>query len=320
MTIRFQSQRVQTCQAAPQQAATLEGKTYVYHHPDIALAINIALITGRPLLIEGPSGCGKSSLAVNVALSLGRRFYQHVVTNRSEAQELLWTTDNIRRLNDAQANQLLPLPAYIEPGALWWAMDPDSASQRGSTEPLDERWLPIDPDVFATAEHTSNGTASGAVVLIDEIDKADPDMPNGLLVPLGSLRFTVTPTMSLVAATEPPLVMITTNNERELPPAFLRRCVRLELPPPTTDTLIEIAQAVDPNAGYDTAFLRKIADAVQRIHQSGDRSTPCSTAEYLDTVRACHELNLTADSADFERLTRIVLQTSPRDRDESNWS
>ncbi len=135
VTLRFSVERIQRCtptHAAPLGPDRRDGETYVYHHPDIQLAVNVALITGRPLLIEGPSGCGKSTLAFNVALSLKRRYYEFVVTNRSEAQDLLWSIDNIRRLNDANVQSLQSMQAYIEPGVLWWAMDTSSAQQRGA--------------------------------------------------------------------------------------------------------------------------------------------------------------------------------------------
>lgn len=94
-----------------------DGRVYVYHRSDIALAVNVALATRRPLLLSGPSGCGKSSLALNVALSLGRRYYEYVVTARSEARDLLWSFDSLRRLNDAQARRgdLEPDASYVEP-------------------------------------------------------------------------------------------------------------------------------------------------------------------------------------------------------------
>lgn len=282
-----------------------DGETYVYHHADIELAVNVALITGRPLLIGGPSGCGKSSLALNVALSLGRRYYEFVVTNRSEGQDLLWTVDHIQRLNDAQVNQLNPSEYYVEPGVLWWAFDPSSAMIRGSSDPL--------PDSRRATDSNLGGDGSDAVVLIDEIDKADPDMPNSLLVPLGSMQFYVKPIGFTVRSSSTPLIIITTNNERELPKAFLRRCVTYDLPLPDEDVLVEIAMAVDSTAGYEESFLRPIARHVLDLDQTIEVSErrPTSTAEYIDTVRACHELDMSPDDPDFERLTEITLRKRP---------
>jgi MoxR-like ATPase len=315
VTIRFQAERVQRCPSSITCAVGADrrdGETYVYYHPDISLAVNVALITGRPLLVEGPSGCGKSTLALNVALSLGWRYYEHVVTNRSEAQDLLWSMDNIRRLNDAQVQQLQPHQAYVEPGILWWALDPSSAARRGAAHVVPEDQWAEDPNLGVVDER--------AVVLIDEIDKADPDMPNGLLVPLGSQQFTVMPCGFTVRASVLPLVVITTNNERELPRAFLRRCVILELPNPDVDVLVEIAQAVDQSARYDEQFLRDIARHVMRVSGNGQDEWHCSTAEFLDTVRACHELGLTPDHDDFQRLTRITLRKSRRAEERERWA
>lgn len=312
MTLRFNVERIQRCtptQAAPLGPDRRDGETYVYHHPDIQLAVNVALITGRPLLIEGPSGCGKSTLAFNVALSLKRRYYEFVVTNRSEAQDLLWSIDNIRRLNDANVQALQAMQAYIEPGVLWWAMDKTSAQQRGAAGLLRPEQLAIDPN--------RGEEAAGAVILIDEIDKADPDMPNSLLVPLGSLQFSIAPIQFAVTAACAPLIVVTTNNERELPPAFLRRCVILQLPSPDLETLVEIAAALSPQD--DREFLESIARAVMNLRGAGEDDPVCSTAEYLDTARACRELNIKPTDEQFKRLTRITLQKS-RNREESPWA
>ena len=136
----------------------------------IVLAVNVAMSIRRPLLIYGPPGCGKSSLAPNVARILRRRYYEEVISSRTEAQDLLWIFDAVRRLRDAQANRELGGDsAYTEPGAIWWAFDRRSALEQGGTEQAQ------DPAVDLKAP---------AVVLLDEIDKADPDLPNNLLLPL----------------------------------------------------------------------------------------------------------------------------------------
>lgn len=288
-----------------------DGRVYVYHDPDIQLAINVALITGRPLLIEGPSGCGKSALAFNVALTLNRKYYEFVVTNRSQSQDLLWSMDNIRRLNDASAERLKADQAYVEPGVLWWAFDACSATHRGKSGVVSSAEHAVDPN------RGCDGTQ--AVILIDEIDKADPDMPNGLLVPLGSQQFAIPATRFTVTASASPLIIITTNNERELPPAFLRRCVLLRLSAPRMETLVEIALEVDADKGYQTDFLTNIAKMVLRIDDRGEAPQVCSTAEYLDTVRACHELEIQPDDEEFQRLTRITLRKSGNNEEPSRW-
>ena len=264
---------------------------YVYTD-EIVLAVNVALATGRPLLVRGPSGCGKSTLARNVARTLGRRYYEHVISSRTQARDLLWQTDLLRRLQDAQARNLAPdFAPYVLPAVLWWAFDRASAlAQLGRTR----AGLGAEP-----GEYTSGAQS---VVLLDEIDKADPDVPNNLLVPLGSLTFVVEDTGEQVHAPDPPLVFLTTNDERDLPPAFVRRCVELKIGSPTADQLITVGKA-----HFETApdmLLRQVAEL---FGGAGDGVNPPSTAEYLDTVRACLNLNVTPQSPLFESLSRVTV-------------
>lgn len=277
-----------------------DGRVYVYHKSEIALAVNVALVTGRPLLIGGPSGCGKSTLALNVALTLGWRYYEHVVTSRTEARDFLYRFDSIRRLNDAQTpKHLKKIEAYIEPGVLWWAFDRESAIKRGSKARLRSA---SDPYKIDSNER--------AVVLIDEIDKADIDVPNNLLVPLGSLQFKVEHTGFEVTADKAPLIFITTNGERELPLAFLRRCVTLDLEKPDAETLVKIATAKIPEPEHDKALFLAIAIHVleQATPEERTAGLPPSTAEYLDTVRACLDLNIKPGDSKFPELSRITLR------------
>ena len=277
-----------------------DGLVYVYNNK-IELAVNVALATGRPMLVRGASGSGKSSLARNVARRMKWRYYEQVITSRTQARDLLWNFDSLRRLSDAQADRLRDEAAYyIEPGKLWWAFDPDSARRRG-TPGTSEIENPVkDPGV--------GPKDSGAVMLLDEIDKADPDVPNNLLVPLGSFEFTVRETGTTVKAKRPLLLFITTNDERMLPTAFMRRCVVLELDPPDEQLLVRIAEE---HYGADTSniysaiaqrVLKFAADASASSLSSGGtaasaQSVP-STAEYLDTVRACFDLNLSPTKED----------------------
>jgi MoxR-like ATPase len=272
---------------------------YVYFHPDIELAINVALATRRPLLLSGPSGCGKSCLARNVALTLGRRYYEFVVTARSEARDLLWGFDALHRLNDAQARtrKLKPDQSYVEPGRLWWALDPESASWRGT-----ERGIPAEE----RANDPSEMPGDNAVLLIDEIDKADPDFPNNLLVPLGSFQFFVESARYLVNGQRTPLVLITTNRERELPRAFLRRCVTLEIPALGIPELVEVAIAVLSQGDRDEGLFHKVAERVTALKKESREGV--STAEFLDTVRACLSLKIDPESEDFQRLSKVTLE------------
>jgi MoxR-like ATPase len=252
----------------------------VYHmHPRLRLAVDLAIVTGRPLLVRGEPGSGKSSLAPYLARNLKARYYEEVVTASTRVEDFLWRFDTVRKLSDAQARQRGSKAPddreYVVPGVLWKAFNPDGQfSEVGK------------PD---------------AVVLVDEIDKADPDVPNGLLVPIGSGRFYV-PTIGQWIEIPPAhhvFVVITTNEERQLPPAFLRRCIVAQIPPPTKDSLIEVARLhfMGPGSGdpavYDAALFGALADRLLDLRTTmTKRERPPGIAEYLDAVRACRDLNL----------------------------
>lgn len=266
---------------------------YVYSD-DIVLAVNVALATGRPLLIRGPSGGGKSSLALNVAKVLKRHFYEKVISSRTQALDLLWEVDHLRRLQDAQTQTLKPdFSPYVNPGVFWWAFDPQSAWKQRKR---------LAPQVADQNQFETNSDRSEAVVLLDEIDKANPDVPNNLLVPLGSLSFTVDETGEVVRAKQIPLVIVTTNEERQLPVAFLRRCVELKLKNLKKVDLLKIGQAHFPEA--DRVILQKVAELI--LHES-DGGTPPSAAEYLDTVCACLKLKIDPDAEIWQDLSKITV-------------
>jgi len=272
-----------------------DGLVYVYT-PEIELAVNVALATRRPLLVRGPSGGGKSSLARHVSRVLGWRYYEKVISSRTQAQDLLWEIDHLRRLQDAQAKTLDPdLSHYIRPGILWWAFD--EAGARRQAERMQGSGTPLDPNL--------EGEHDRAVVLLDEIDKADPDVPNNLLVPLGSFEFQVEglPEPVRTTAARAPMVFITTNDERDLPNAFLRRCVELVLRPPDRDRLIAIGREHFPKV--PTRRLEEIAEIVL-AGAAGEKATP-SVAEYLDTVRACQELKVQPGSPAWDDLLKVTV-------------
>ncbi|MEV7022727.1 MoxR family ATPase [Kitasatospora sp. NPDC093558] len=267
-------------------------QVYVYD-TDIVLAVNVALATGRPLLVRGLPGTGKSSLAPNVARHLGRRFYRTTISSRTRARDLLWTVDEVARLSDAATGHAGPRPHYVVPGVLWWAFEPDSARRRGlgPTDGTGQRQDGSGPGAPAELPDPNEGTpgAAEAVVLLDEIDKADPDVPNDLLEPLGSYCFS-REDGPLVEATTAPLVVLTTNEERDLPKAFLRRCVVHELKQPTPERLDDIAHAHFPDRRADDAGL--FADVLLSMPGIGDggpapgQELPVSIAEYLDAIAA----------------------------------
>lgn len=277
-----------------------DGSAYVYQ-PDIILAVNVALATRRPLLVAGAPGAGKSTLARNVALvPPGRQYYAKVITSRTQATDLEWQFDAIRRLSDAQVKGgLKPRAAYVQPEVLWWSFDPTTAKLRGSGG---------EAAVPEASDPGEGSQEADAVVLLDEIDKAEPDVPNDLLVPLETGVFEVEGDEPFeVRRTRDVLVIITTNRERELPPAFIRRCVTLTLPDPTRDWLIAIADQRFPDQGG--RLHAEVAETVMDLQDTAQKRglRPPSTAEFLDAIGACRELNIEVGSTAWKRIRETVL-------------
>ncbi|WP_295443937.1 MoxR family ATPase [uncultured Thiodictyon sp.] len=284
-------------------------------------AVHAALAARRPLLVRGEPGVGKSQLARALALDLKMAYVQHVIDIRTESRDLLWHFDAVGRLADAQLRgalagqcgeraavvaasaalqQDLAVEHYLYPGALWWAFDWAGARDRAIARrrPVPEPMGGCDP-------------ANGVVVLIDEIDKAESDVPNGLLEALGAGCFTPQGMTEPVVMRGPaPLVIITTNEERALPDAFLRRCLVLVLALPADgsaleDHLVGRGQAHFPAA--DGAVLRLAAQQLVQDRQAAERAhwRPLpGQAEYLDLVRAVLELGATP--AEQEALLKTI--------------
>lgn len=295
----------------------------VYRLPaELHLAVEVAMTTGRPLLLRGEPGTGKSSLAPYVARLLGWRYYEYVVTSATMASDLLWRFDAVRRLADAQAKQVKPESHYVEPGVLWWALHRQSALAQASLAAA------IEPD------SATNGTRDRyrAVVLIDEIDKAHPDVPNGLLVALGSNQITVPYLASPITidanpreaaplplpdgvSVSPIQIVITTNEERELPAAFVRRCVTYALDHPGPSDLVEIARAQfdRPEEPFNSADEKLAMAIAQRLETLRGDAPPGShrpsTAEFLDAFRACRTRKVVPNTDDptWQIIERITL-------------
>jgi MoxR-like ATPase len=337
--LRYHRRLPQMTNDPPAETAALDapdrrdGRVYLMSG-ELQLAVEVALTTGRPLLLRGAPGSGKSSLAAFIARNLGYRYYEHTVTAATRAQDLLWRFDTVRRLSDAQVRKAGDPPLrdadYVEPGVLWWAFDRDSASRRGTakqdtrpgTAGKDTRW--VKPAIEPNAELNEERRLDRAVVLIDEIDKADPDVPNGLLEPLSLARFVVTETRAEIerpirtaeqAAADPIgqiFIVITTNEERDLPPAFIRRCVVFKLDQPNEDRLLDIARlhmrgsspALNVNLG------RSLAKRTSMLQEQAEKEglRPPGVAEYLDAVRACTALEITpGDSLAWRVLAHTTL-------------
>ena len=249
---------------------------YVYHDPRIVLAVNVALVVRRPLLVMGLPGSGKSALATDVAARLGWSFIGTTITSRTRLEDLVARIDSVRRLADAQANRLKDDDAYLVPGLLWWTFDPESAAHVANRA----------NDIHADLRNAATGT----VVLLDEIDKAEPDLPNDLLTPLD--RFTISPPgRKPIAADTDVLFVVTSNGERTMPPAFLRRCVVLELNDEDPDFFTAVATShfgERADSLYGDIAARTLE--LSRLAEDDRRRRP-SIAEYLDTVRASLEFD-----------------------------
>jgi MoxR-like ATPase len=298
-----------TAKTRYQKAVRLDGKTdekyapYQYAGTQLRVAVNAALAARRPLLLRGEAGAGKSTLAYDVAVVLGWSYYERVVSSRMAATDLLWQYDAIERLNDASdaKRETRPMAHYVRAQTLWWVLAPESAKQ----------YRPGDADPVRVPGK------GGRVLLLDEIDKADPDLPNDLLVPLGEGRFRV-PEIGANGAIEGSrdnlLVVITTNGERELPAPFLRRCVCQVLATPGPDQLEAIAKAHFPQLSdkASASSAKRLIARMLEIRRAvrNDQHRP-GTAEILDALRACLELGIDEDHSDWNELTLAMGWKNP---------
>jgi MoxR-like ATPase len=279
---------------------------YVYSD-DIILAVNVAFAADRPLLITGPPGSGKSTLARNIAMEKGWRYISETITSRTHAADLQGRFDTVGRLNDAAAGQGGPDEHYIDPGVLWWAFDFEDAQFRGT----DVRgWTSQQRDTFPKATYPGIGEpAAPAVVLLDEIDKAEPDIPNDLLEPLDRGTFRVKPTDHEVIRKNAVFIVITSNRERELPPAFLRRCVVLTLGAIDLPWLVTVAQHhFGKGDGVYETLCRELGERVLQLRDIAEERglRQPSTAEYLNAIRACALLKVLPGTEDWRRVDRLL--------------
>ena len=219
--------------------------------PDLEMAVNAAVTLGRPLLIKGEPGTGKTQLALEVAASLGRPMFEWHVKSTSKAQQGLYEYDAVSRLRDSQLGEarVADIRNYIVRGKLWEAFD--------SPEP--------------------------PVLLIDEIDKADIEFPNDLLRELDRMEFYVYETRELVKARHRPVIIITSNNEKELPDAFLRRCFFHYIRFPDAETMQRIVEVHHP--GLKRELLAEALGAFYRVRETPGLKKKPSTSELLDWIK-----------------------------------
>ncbi|NQV25801.1 MAG: MoxR family ATPase, partial [Rhodopirellula sp.] len=251
-------------------------------------AVNTALAAKRPLLVRGEPGTGKTQLAQAVARKLKRAFVQLTVDSRTESRDLLWRFDAVRRLAHAQlvgavsggeGSEKVSLTdldeaRFVSPGPLWWAFHWESAVTQAKESAAPE------PQLHSSVPLENGVPTNGCVVLIDEIDKGETDVPNGLLEALGSSRFPRFGSAEHVCVDEKrpaPLVIVTTNEERTLPDAFLRRCVLLDLtlPPKGYDLkswLVKVGKA--HFEGVTDELLLKAAEMLEKDRSALDGSGP----------------------------------------------
>jgi len=228
-----------------------EGSDTYVATDDLKLAVNAALALERPLLIKGEPGTGKTLLAETVAQALGRPLHQWHVKSTTKAQQGLYEYDAVSRLRDSQLGdgRVADIANYIKRGVLWEAFDADAAS----------------------------------VVLIDEIDKADIEFPNDLLRELDRMEFYVYETHQTVRARHRPLVVITSNNEKELPDAFLRRCFFHYIRFPDKETMEKIVAVHFP--GLKKSLLREAMEVFFEVREVPGMKKKPSTSELLDWLK-----------------------------------
>ena len=218
---------------------------------DLMLAVNAAVTLQRPLLIKGEPGTGKTMLAEEVATALAKPLIQWHIKSTTKAQQGLYEYDAVSRLRDSQLGdeKVKNIRNYIHQGMLWRAFDADEQ----------------------------------VVLLIDEIDKADIEFPNDLLRELDRMEFYVYETRETIAAKHRPIIIITSNNEKDLPDAFLRRCFFHYIRFPDHDTMQRIVDVHFP--GLKKALLKAALEVFFDIREIPGLKKKPSTSELLDWIK-----------------------------------
>ncbi len=231
--------------------ARFEGTDTYVATEDLMVAVNAAIALERPLLVKGEPGTGKTILAHEVARSLGKELIEWHIKSTTKAQHGLYEYDAVARLRDSQLgdDRVQDIANYIVRGKLWEAFVADQ----------------------------------NPVLLIDEIDKADIEFPNDLLQELDRMEFYVHELQKLVEAKQRPIVIITSNNEKELPDAFLRRCFFHYIKFPDKDTMADIVNVHFPNLKKE--LLAEALNAFYKVRDVRGLKKKPSTSELLDWIK-----------------------------------
>lgn len=307
-------------------------------------ALWAAYSAGRPLLVRGKPGTGKSQLARAIAEQLGWAFVSEVIRGSTELSDLHWHFDAIGRLGEAHArgiagdtkgaDRLDPLK-FLSPGALWWAYHWPSAKKQYGRCPSRLRPKPEEPDAQSAKGKAWQPQSGGVVLLLDEIDKAEPDLPNGLLETLGQYRFTV-PYLKeddteeqvknpVAANPRRLLIVITTNEERELPSAFVRRCFVHTLT--MEDSTKKLENGLEARVDWlvkrgQLHFGTRIADDVYKAAADllwEDRTSgmhlryPPGLAEYIDLLNVLKDMPETEQRERLQKIACYALQKDASD-------
>ena len=218
---------------------------------DLQMAVNAAVTLQKPLLVKGEPGTGKTMLAEELASALGKRLIQWHIKSTTKAQQGLYEYDAVSRLRDSQlgVDRVHDIGNYIKKGKLWEAFDADEQ----------------------------------VILLIDEIDKADIEFPNDLLVELDKMEFFVYETGETVVARQRPIVIITSNNEKELPDAFLRRCFFHYIKFPDRETMQDIIEVHYPEIKQE--LVGEALDLFFDIRNIPGLKKKPSTSELIDWLK-----------------------------------